>query len=148
MAIMQEAQWFDFEESYRQFQKQQQPVRKEKPVERRKETEEGLSLREKRTLLLFAVAACIVGILFVVSAAFTTTLKYQINELIVANEELEDDIAATEIKIQTANSLTSLEHRATKELGMKYPSSSQIVYIDDISAPKDLASIVSEAANN
>ena len=147
---MQEAQWFDFEESYRQFQQQQQqPVREARPVERRnKESETGLTLREKKVLLVFAIAACIVGILIVVSAAFTTTLKYQINELIVANEELEDDIAATEIKIQTANSLTSLEHKATKELGMKYPSSNQIVYIDDISAPKDLASIVSEAANN
>ncbi len=145
---MQEARWFDYDESYRQF-KEAQPVYGSRPVEQpRKKAEPGLSIQDKKLLLLFAVAACLVGILIVVSAAFTTTLKYQINELKVANEELEDDIAATEIKVQTANSLTSLEKRATKELGMKYPTSEQIVYIDDITAPSDLASIVSEAANN
>ncbi len=144
---MQQAERFDFQENYArpgELRRGADP----QPVKAPARVSGGISLKERKFLLLLAAVALLVGVLVIVSAAFTTTLNYQINELTVANEELEDDVAAVEIKIQTANSLTSLESRAKKELGMTYPVSSQIVYIDDITAPGDLASIVSEEANN
>lgn len=147
---MQEAKWFDFEEAYRQHglmpDQQDAPVRK--PVKKTVKKTSSFTARDKKIALTLVAIVAIFGIISILSAAFTATLKFQVNSLISANETLENEIADMDIKLQTANSITNLEKKAKNKLGMKYPSSSQIVYIDDIETPGDIASVVSEAANN
>lgn len=143
---MQQAEWIGFEEAYRQYENPQPKVAV--TTVRRQREDSGISVKERKSILVFVIICLMIGVLVIVSAVCSATLKYQINELTIANEEIEDNIAAVDIKLQTANSLTSLERKAKKELGMVYPVSNQIVYVDDISIPKDLASIVSEKANN
>lgn len=147
---MQEAQWFDFEAAYREHglapEQQPKPAAEihTRPVKQRS----SFTARDKKTALLLVVVIGIAGILSIISAAFSATLKYEINNLTYENQVLENEIADTDIRLQTANSITNLEKKAKKKLGMKYPSSSQIVYVNEIETPGDLASVVSDQTNN
>ncbi|MCI5885988.1 MAG: cell division protein FtsL [Clostridiales bacterium] len=147
---MQEAQWYDFEEAYRQH--GHAPGQSSKSAAsselRHSRSKTSFTARDKKIALMLVVVIGLAGILSIVSAAFSATLKYQVNTLVRENQMLENEIADTDIKLQTANSITNLEKKAKKKLGMKYPSSSQIVYVNDIETPGDLASVVSDQADN
>lgn len=147
---MQEAQWYDFEEAYRQHGRVPERKRSGAASEqlRHSRNKTSFTARDKKIALMLVVVIGIAGILSIVSAAFSATLKYQVNTLVRENQMLENEIADTDIKLQTANSITNLEKKAKKKLGMKYPSSSQIVYVNDIETPGDLASVVSDQAEN
>lgn len=147
---MQEAQWYDFEEAYRQHGRVPEQERSGAASEqlRHSRNKTSFTARDKKIALMLVVVIGIAGILSIVSAAFSATLKYQVNTLVRENQMLENEIADTDIKLQTANSITNLEKKAKKKLGMKYPSSSQIVYVNDIETPGDLASVVSDQADN
>lgn len=147
---MQEAKWYDFEEAYRQHgltpeEKQEIALsQKKKPVQKKS----IFSARDKKVILMLVAVIGLAAILSIVSAAYTATLKYQINTLMQENVTLENEIVDTDIKLQTSNSIINLEKRAKKMLGMKYPSSDQIVYVNDIKTPGDLTSVVGEMTNN
>ncbi len=143
---MQAANWYQYEESYRKYGFDMKP---EQPnIPKTKPAAGGMAVKDKKRLLALTVILGIMGIAIIISAAFAATLQYQINKLVMENNEISKEIEEMDIKIQTANSVTSLEKKASDELGMKYPSSSQIVYISDITTPKDFAATVKEEAYN
>ncbi len=143
---MQAANWYQYEESYRKYGFDMKPEQSNIP--KTKPAAGGMAVKDKKRLLALTVILGIMGIAIIISAAFAATLQYQINKLVMENNEISKEIEEMDIKIQTANSVTSLEKKASDELGMKYPSSSQIVYISDIAAPKDFAATVKEEAYN
>lgn len=71
----------------------------------------------------------------VIVSAYTANLKYENNELIAANEELQNDIDMLNVKIQTAVNLENIEKVAKTKLGMTYPDSSQYIYISNEDVP-------------
>ncbi len=143
---MQAANWYQYEESYRKYGFDMKPEQPNTP--KAKPATGGIAAKDKKRLLALTVILGIMGIAIIISAAFAATLQYQINKLVVENSEISKEIEEIDIKIQTANSVTSLEEKASDKLGMKYPSSSQIVYISDITTPKDFAATVKEEAYN
>ncbi len=143
---MQAANWYQYEESYRKYGFDMKPEQLNKP--KAKPADSGIAARDKKRLLALTVIFGIMCIAIIISSAFAATLQYQINRLTMENNELAREIEDIDIKLQTANSVTVLEKKASGKLGMKYPSASQIVYVSDITAPKDFAATVKEEAYN
>lgn len=108
------------------------------------------NIKQDKKAVVYAIL--IVGILLisiVVVSAYTANLKYQNNELIAANEELQDDIDMLKIKIQTATNLENIEKAAKTKLGMTYPDSSQYIYISEKDVPKaDFAASLKDKVYN
>lgn len=92
--------------------------------------EEKLNTFDKKRLAILkkdrkttVTALLLIGIILigaVVMSAYTADLKYQNNELIAANEELQDEIDMLNIEIQTATNLTNIEKIAREKYGMEY----------------------------
>lgn len=143
---MQAAQWYQYEESYRKYGFDMEPEQVNKT--RMKPAKSGIAAKDKKRLLVLTVVFGIIGVAIIIASAFAATLQYQINQLIMENTQISREIEDIDIKLQTANSVTALEEKASEQLGMKYPSTSQIVYVSDITAPKDFEATVREEAYN
>ena len=143
---MQAARWHEYQDSYRKYGFDMKP----KHVRTVKQSPAGISIgsKDKKRILALTFIVGIVGIAIIISAAFAASLQYEINQIAAANEQIEREIANMDIKLQVANGVTVLEEKATGELGMRYPKSDQIVYIDSITAPQDFAATVREEAYN
>ena len=97
-------------------------------------------------------AVFIIGFLLislVVASAFTANLKYQNNELIAANEELQDEIDVLNVEIQATTNLSNIEKIARNKYGMEYADANQYIYLKDVKAPKsNFASSMKKAIFN
>ncbi len=93
---------------------------------------------------------CFVGIILIMTVwlgAKATEVQYRINSLNRENIQLEDEITMLGIKVQGAVSFESVEEYATSTLKMKYPKSSQCIYIDaEAKADANLISVIREKA--
>lgn len=121
--------------------------------------QEQLNSKDKRKVAILTkdrkttvTAIFLIGIILisaVVVSAYTANLKYQNNELIAANEELQDEVDMLNIEIQTATNLSNVEKIAREKYGMEYADSSQYVYLTDKDAPtKKFASTIKNKAYN
>jgi cell division protein FtsL len=144
---MQAANWYQYEESYRKYGFDMKPEQLNKP-KAKPAAGSGIAAKDKKRLLALTVILGVMCIAIIISAAFAATLQYRINRITLENTEISREIEDINIKLQTANSVTALEKKASGKLGMKYPSASQIVYVSDITAPKDFAATVKEEAYN
>lgn len=103
-------------------------------------------------LVLFKLIAilCFVGIILIMTVwmgAKATEVQYKINSLNRENIQLEDRITMLGIKVEGAVSFESVEEYATDTLNMKYPKSSQCIYIDEnAEADSNLISVIREKA--
>ena len=80
-------------------------------------------------------------------SAKATQIKYSINQMQSENIVLENEISLLGIKIESANSIESIEEYATDKLGMQYPKSQQCIYIESgANASDDLAGQIREKA--
>ena len=143
---MQAQNRYQYEESYRKYGFDMKPEQVNKP--KVKPAGRGIATKDKKRLLALTLIFGIMCIAIIILTAFAATLQYQINRLTMENNEISKEIEDTDIKLRTANSVTALEKKARGKLGMKYPSASQIVYVSDITAPKDFAATVKEEAYN
>ncbi len=144
---MQAANWYQYEESYRKYGFDMKPEQLNRPKPK-PAAGTGIAAKDKKRLLALTVILGAMCIAIIISVAFAATLQYQINRITLENTEISREIEDINIKLQTANSVTVLEKKASGKLGMKYPSASQIVYVSDITAPKDFAATVKEEAYN
>lgn len=105
--------------------------------------------KDKKATICAILMIGIILISAVVVSAYTANLKYQNNELIAANEELQNDIDMLNVKIQTAVNLENIERVAKTKLGMTYPDSSQYVYISEKDVPsEDFAATLKDKVYN
>lgn len=109
---------------------------------------EILSAKDKSRVLMLTLIAGVLGVCIIISVAFCATLQHQINTLTAANSEIEKEIQEVNVTLQTENSMAALEKKAKNDLGMTYPKSSQIVYINDIVAPGDFEATAKDEAYN
>ena len=100
--------------------------------------------------LLFSLM--MIGVLLVGTVwtrAMATEIKYSINKINKANALLENDIAVVTVKIESANSIETVEEYASGELGMIYPAAGQCFYIDETrEVPDNLVKTIREKAYN
>jgi cell division protein FtsL len=103
--------------------------------------------RAKLLMLLFIIGAlCVVG---VVSTAYATQIKYNLNEITKENIIMQGEIDNMNVIIQGENNVAKIEDKAINLLGMVYPSYDQIVYIsEDSEKINNFASVLREQAYN
>ncbi len=80
-------------------------------------------------------------------SAKATEIKYSINKMQSDNVLLQNEISMLDIKVESANSIESIEEYATDELGMQYPKSQQCIYVESDAKPSDsLVDMIREKA--
>jgi len=85
----------------------------------------------------------------ILATAYAASIKFNINSLAKENAVIQGEIENLNVKIESANNIQVIEAKATAELGMVYPASSQFVFIDENKETvKDFALVLKEQAYN
>lgn len=87
-----------------------------------------LEKKKRRTLFNFVLIGLIL-VLFVASAAYSSSIAYENNAMVEQNEAINANIQELKVKIQSTMNIGMVENAALKELGMIYPTESQIVQL-------------------
>lgn len=95
----------------------------------------ALLKRDKRTTVMAVLVAGLLLIGAIVVSAYTADLKYENNELIASNTEIQDEIDVLTVKIQSATNLSNIEKIAREKYGMSYPDEGQYIYITNNDEP-------------
>lgn len=138
--------WYEHQDNYKKYGIEMRP---ESAPRVRTKKRQNVSPKDRAAMLLFAVFIGVLCIGAIIATAYSASLKYEINSMIAANEEIKRDIETLNVKIKTSVNIATVEERAINELGMVYPMSHQIVYISSESEPSnDFAMLLKEQAYN
>ena len=139
---------YEYRESYSRYGMDMKPQRTKKA---KKAAKPIVEISAKDKLRIIGVMLCI-GIMcagLIVSAAYSASLKFEINSIIMENSDLQGEIENLNVKLKENTNIAAIEEKALNELGMMYATSEQIIYID---APQqvnsDFAAILKEQAYN
>ena len=92
-------------------------------------TQSGLTPKMLAKAIILMILAGAVLISTIWMSARATEIKYEINQVKSENTILQNEIAMLDIKIESANSIETIEEYATDELNMQYPKASQCIYV-------------------
>lgn len=138
--------WYEYQENYQKYgfdMKPKQPRKKQKPQNSR------ITAKDKMRLMILTVIVGILCIGLIITTAYAASIKYDTNQLVKANNTLEAEIENLNVKIYSSNNIEAIEEKAAGDLGMKYPSSKQMVYLTEDEKPdKGFADILRKQAYN
>lgn len=97
----------------------------------------ALRRKDMRATVMAVLVAGLLLVSTIVVSAYTASLKYDNNELISANAELQDDIDVLSVKIQSATNLSNIERIAREKYGMSYADEGQYIYITNSDEPSE-----------
>lgn len=89
----------------------------------------GMDAGRKKSILLFMVLVGLICIGVIIASAYAAAINYQNNQLKESNKALQGEVESLQIEIKSANNIARIEKKATKELGMVYPTGKQLVKI-------------------
>ena len=148
-------QWYEYQKQYQKYGIEMKPESEyEARRARRQEAHRpsaakatvlNLGSDRKFTFLLIAVSV-VVLMMVVVIASYSAEITYDINRI-----KAENDVIIGEIDVQLLSSgtISYVEEKAKKELGMKAPDSKHCVYLSGTDAPEEgFADILKEKAYN
>lgn len=103
--------------------------------------------KEKKAIIIAVLIIGLILISMVILSAVSAQIKHANNELITANQELQDKIDILNIKIESKTNIGTVEKIAKQKLGMVYPEAGQYIYINGQKAPdSDFASVIKKQA--
>jgi cell division protein FtsL len=120
-----------------------------RPRTARQRKRNGLAAKDKKMLLMAVLAAGLIGIMIIISAAFSASINYRNNQLQREISQLEGEVESLEIDIQSSNNIAVIEKSASKDLGMKYADGNNCVTIkaDKQTGKKFAAKLKADAFN-
>lgn len=98
-------------------------------TKKRRTQSSGLTARDRQHLLMMLIVAGLLGIIIIITTAFSATINYKNNQLQNDITVLEGEVEALEIEIQSANNIAAIEQKASKDLGMKYAEGNSYVVL-------------------
>ena len=101
------------------------------PARQQEKKTQSLTAGELRQLIGVTVFVAVLLIGTLVLNAYAANIQCSINSLTKANMSLEDEIDVLNMKIDESTSIEQIESYAMKELHMRYPKSSQCIYIEE-----------------
>lgn len=138
--------WYEYQENYQKYGFDMKPKQPRKKVKKNKNR---VTAKDKVRLMALTIVVGVVCIGLIITTAFAASVKYSTNRIIEENNALQAEIENLNVKIYSSNNIEAIEEKATKELGMAYPSSKQIVYLSESQKPdKGLAATLKEQAYN
>lgn len=135
-------EWRKYEENYIRYGLDLQPDINEKREAKKNKIEERTKLKANASdriamlLIIFAVAFCMVAIIFF--QAYAASIKYNINSLNREIDGLSNDIDNLNVELRSGSSLDSIEYAAINDLGMVYPGTSQTVDVTKLAGSKQV----------
>lgn len=138
--------WYEYQENYQKYGFDMKPQRPRRPKRKPKST---ITAKDKMRLLALTIVTGVICIGLIITTAYAASIKYDTNQLIKANNALEAEIENLNVQIYSVNNIEAIEKKATKKLGMKYPSSKKIVYLTEDDMPdKGFADTLRKQAYN
>lgn len=108
-----------------------------------------LSTKQKAKVIFAISLLGALCVMIIVSTAYISQIKYNINRIESEAIGLEKDIQNIQIDIQKSKEINQLEAKAIQNLGMSYPSIDQIVFLSTVQAEDvDLGAILKDQAFN
>ncbi|MBR0597071.1 hypothetical protein [Sinanaerobacter chloroacetimidivorans] len=147
--MMAAEQWYEYQDSYKRYGLDMKPKTEKKNITKVKNTSSKLSAKDRFRLLLLTVFMGALCVGLILATAYAASIKFNINSLAKENAVIQGEIENLNVKIESANNIQVIEAKATAELGMVYPASSQFVFIDENKETvKDFALVLKEQAYN
>ena len=138
--------WYEYQENYQKYGLDMKP---KAPRKKPKPQKSGITAKDKTRLLLLTVVAGVLCIGLIITTAFAASIKYETNQIIQQNHELEAEIENLNVAVYSESNIEALEEKAMDKQGMVYPSSKQVVYLTEGEQPKDgFADIMRKQAYN
>jgi hypothetical protein len=97
----------------------------------RAKTGKAVSAPDITAMVLILIFAGLIGVGMTVASSWMSSIQYDINRVVRATEETYAEIEKLTVKIEKGTGIGVIEHRATSELGMIYPTADQVVYIEE-----------------
>ena len=144
--------WYEHQREYQRYgiDMKPQPQRQMRSQRKRKIKKITLPAGNGKKLAFSTVLAVgIAMIMLIIITAYSAGVRYDINSMIKENQALTGEIENLQVKVFSANNVNYIEAKATSELGMICPSSSNCVFItsDDMPEP-GFADVLKEQAYN
>ena len=138
--------WYEYQENYQKYGLDMKP---KAPRKKPKPQKSGITAKDKTRLLLLTVVAGVLCIGLIITTAFAASIKYETNQIIQQNHELEAEIENLNVEVYSESNIEALEEKAMDKQGRVYPSSKQVVYLTEEDLPKDgFADIMRKQAYN
>lgn len=143
--MMPAEKWYEYQKSYKKYGLDMKPsISLDK---KQKKPRPGIRLLDKVKLLAIILMVGALCICLVISVAYSTQIKFEINSLISEAESIQGEIENLNVKLKSACNITLIEDRAINELGMVYPEIDQIAFINSSCSDKpELALALKELA--
>jgi cell division protein FtsL len=122
--------WYEYQTSYRKYGLDMKPTTKESVAVLPKEAKRMIDAKDKSRLMALTVFVGLICICLIVMAAYSAQIKYNINGVLAQSDKLQGEIDNLSVQINSASNITSIEDKAKTRLGMVYPTSDQITYIE------------------
>jgi cell division protein FtsL len=122
--------WYEYQTSYRKYGLDMKPTTKESVAALPKEAKRMIDAKDKGRLMALTVFVGLICICLIVMAAYSAQVKYNINGVLAQSDKLQGEIDNLSVQINSASNITSIENKAETRLGMVYPTSDQITYIE------------------
>lgn len=147
--MMAAEQWYEYQSSYKRYGLDMKPKTVEKENIKIKNTGTGITSKDKFRLILLTIFAGVLCVGLILTTAYAASVKYHVNSLIKENQVIQGEIENLNVQIESANNIQVIEAKASSELGMVYPASDQLVYVqENKQAMKDFALALKEQAYN
>lgn len=101
-----------------------------------------MTAKDRGRILLVLFTAGLICLGIIVAAAYGAAINYTNNQLRADNVALESEVDTLEIQIQSANNVAKIQNAAQEELGMDYPSGSQLVLLSDLQEQTRFGSVL------
>lgn len=144
--------WYEYQKDYQRYGLDMKPqTERRSRTQRKRKTKKAIisSGGAKKLAFSTVLTVGIAMIVLIIVTAYAAGIRYDINSMVKENNALMGDIENLQVKIFSATNIDYVEGKATGELGMKYPSSENYVYLtgDDLPEP-GFADIIKENAYN
>ena len=101
--------------------------------------------KKRRTIFQFMIVGVLL-VMFVAGAAFASSLAYNNNMMADKNKAIDANIQELKVKIQSTMNVAMVEKKALKDLGMIYPTESQIVQLGEGNNINNFAEVLRKEA--
>jgi cell division protein FtsL len=128
--MMAAEKWYEYQECYRKYGLDMRPKCVSKKDEIKKPSGLRISAKDKARLLLLTLFAGLLCICLIITAAYSTKIKFNTNAILAQADEVQGEIENLNVAIKSATNISIIEEKAMNELGMVYPEITQIAFIE------------------
>ncbi|MCR5481833.1 MAG: cell division protein FtsL [Clostridia bacterium] len=143
--------WYEYQEDYKKYGIDLRPKENTKARKNRTKNDNSLKVTsaDRIRLLSLTIFVGVLGLIVIVSTAFAASIKYDINRIIVANDELSNEIGTLNVELMEATNIETIEEKAVSQLGMVYPQQGEYVFVNTSVTPEaDFGLVMKEQAFN